>query len=110
MPWLSSNRYTCALFSDCADDQVSSAHCWPEFGHVPQRRLTVSFDDGGSIPSLMAATDSHDDVYDADAVAVRATFDDVGGGSVVPPPMAMSALLKLLNAGLTSDSPPPPSQ
>jgi hypothetical protein len=32
------------------------------FGQVPQRRFTVSFDDGGSMPSFSAATDSHDEV------------------------------------------------
>ena len=62
MPWLSSKKYTSARLRFCADDQVSWAHCSPSLGQVPQRGLTVSFDDGGSMPSLTAATDSHGEV------------------------------------------------
>ncbi|SDK32234.1 hypothetical protein [Nonomuraea jiangxiensis] len=45
----------------------------PVFGQVPQRRLAVSLELGGSMPSLIAATLSHGEVYDADAVALLAS-------------------------------------
>jgi hypothetical protein len=57
-----------------AEVQVSSAHWVPVLGQVPQRRLTVSLDLGGSMPSLIAATLSHGEVYEADGVADLATF------------------------------------
>jgi hypothetical protein len=61
-PPLSSKKYTSAERRFCADGHVSSTHCSPVFGQVPQRRLTVSFDVGGSMPSFTAATASHADV------------------------------------------------
>ncbi len=62
MPWSSSKKYTSARFKLRADGQVSSAHCWPLSGQVPQRGLTVSLDDGGLTPSLIAATLSQGEV------------------------------------------------
>src|SRR4051794_28862013 len=84
-PSLSSKKYTSADRIVCAAGQVSSAHCAPVLGQVPQRRLTVSLELGGSMPSLIAATLSHDEVYDADGVALVARLTGVG-----PPPPTWS--------------------
>jgi len=70
-------RSTSAEVRVCADGQVSSPHCSPVLGHVPHRGFTVSFDDGGSMPSLIAATDSHAEVNEAEGVAEPATFTPV---------------------------------
>src|SRR5436190_16369776 len=63
-----------------ADGQVSRAHCSPLLGQVPQRGLTVSLDEGGSMLSLIASTDSHAEVKDADGVADGARLPPGGGG------------------------------
>ena len=89
---------------------------------MPQRGFTVSFDDAGSAPSLIAATDSQDDVYEAPAVAVVARLapaegvvgavssGSVSGWTASPRCVtATSASVNRVKDGLMSVSPALPS-